>query len=172
MIPRFAVLQPWGERYKKPITALPSPSSFSQSKSPNSQRKPKMRLSIATALSLAASFAVAAEGDACEIYDTKGTCLPTATCKEEGKYSNPGNFCPSDPADIQCCHEDAKPAIPESNCQPHVIEAGNTILEEMPGYAYVMWCYANKSGEHGQGLALDFMVGVRLCPLLEHSCTE
>ncbi|KAL1958109.1 hypothetical protein VTO42DRAFT_5149 [Malbranchea cinnamomea] len=94
----------------------------------------------------------------CTVYYQDGECLPTAECAEQGKVSTP-NFCPNDPADVQCCTAPPNPEIPENNCQPHVVEAGKTILKEKPNIAHVVWCYANKPGEHGKGLALDFMVG-------------
>jgi hypothetical protein len=33
-----------------------------------------------------------------------------------------------------------------------------TILREFPGKVHTVWCYANKPGDHGRGLALDLMV--------------
>lgn len=115
-----------------------------------------MRLS---ALAPLAAAGLAAAQNACTVYYQDGTCIPTSECEAAGKMATP-NFCPNDPADVQCCTEVANPEIPASNCQPHVIEAGNTILKENPKTVHVVWCYADKSGEHGKGLALDFMVGV------------
>lgn len=105
------------------------------------------------------SAALVAAGASCEVYYQTGECLSTADCKEAGNVSTP-NYCPGEPDDIQCCTAPPDPDIPESNCQSHVIKAGETILSENPGVAHVVWCYADKSGEHGEGLALDFMVGV------------
>ena len=71
-------------------------------------------------------------------------------------------FCPG-PAEFKCCVKETGepiPKIPEHNCKRHVIDAGYKILQKFPGYVKVVWCYANKPGEHGKGLALDFMVGV------------
>ena len=36
-----------------------------------------------------------------------------------------------------------------------------TILNQFPNAVHTVWCYANKPGDHGLGLALDFMVGNR-----------
>jgi hypothetical protein len=71
-------------------------------------------------------------------------------------------YCPG-PANFKCCVNGPSgqiPKIPENKCQRHVIDAGYKILKNFPGYVKVVWCYANKPGEHGKGLALDFMVGV------------
>ena len=38
---------------------------------------------------------------------------------------------------------------------------GYVILNQFPGKVHTVWCYANKSGDHGLGLALDFMVANR-----------
>lgn len=123
-----------------------------------------MRLSSVLPL---AAVGLAAAQNACTVYYQDGTCIPKADCESDGKMATP-NFCPKDPADVQCCTDVANPEIPASNCQPHVIEAGKTILAEKPTSVHVVWCYADKSGEHGKGLALDFMVGVRrlILPLI------
>ncbi|KAK2765075.1 hypothetical protein FQN54_008774 [Arachnomyces sp. PD_36] len=104
------------------------------------------------------SAAVVAAGSSCEVYYQTGECLPTADCASAGNVSTP-NYCPSEPEDIQCCTAPPNPEIPETNCQAHVIEAGEIILAENPGSTHVVWCYADKAGEHGEGLALDLMVG-------------
>ncbi|OJD20672.1 hypothetical protein ACJ73_07992 [Blastomyces percursus] len=59
------------------------------------------------------------------------------------------------PRNVQPSH----PEIPASNCQPHVVKAGETILAANEGAVHVVWCYADKAGEHGKGLTLDLMVG-------------
>ena len=107
--------------------------------------------------------AVVAAGS-CEVYYATGECLSTSECSSQGLISTP-NYCPDDPADVQCCTEIPDPEIPESNCQAHVIDAGETILSETAGITHVVWCYADKAGEHGEGLALDLMVGVCLLSL-------
>ncbi|KAK2742768.1 hypothetical protein FQN55_007711 [Onygenales sp. PD_40] len=115
-----------------------------------------MRFNPLTLLPLSAGL-VAAQ-NSCEVYYQSGTCLSTDECAAAGKTSTP-NYCPSDPEGIQCCTDVPHPEIPASNCQPHVIEAGQTILAANEGSTHVVWCYADKSGEHGKGLALDLMVG-------------
>ena len=81
-------------------------------------------------------------------------------------------YCPG-PTNFKCCVKSPSgiPKIPEHNCKRHVIDAGYKILNKFPGYVKVVWCYANKPGEHGKGLALDFMVGVcNIRGLLYHVC--
>ena len=114
-----------------------------------------MRVLPALLLALPAVLAQSA----CEVYDKPGECISVEDCAASDKTSTP-NFCPNDPEGIQCCTEKPSPKIPESNCQAHVIEHGQTILKQFDGDIHVVWCYADKSGEHGKGLALDFMVGV------------
>ncbi|PGH06522.1 hypothetical protein GX51_02346 [Blastomyces parvus] len=104
------------------------------------------------------SAGLVAAQSSCEVYYQTGTCISTEECAAANKVSTP-NFCPNDPANVQCCTEPPNPEIPGSNCQPHVVKAGETILAENKGAVHVVWCYADKSGEHGKGLALDFMVG-------------
>jgi hypothetical protein len=95
----------------------------------------------------------------CNINGKPGVCIPTKACIAKGGTYASG-FCPKDPADIKCCVTGG-PVIPERNCKRHVIDAGYRILKQFPGKVKVVYCYANKSGDHGKGLALDFMVGVR-----------
>ena len=108
------------------------------------------------------SFVHSALNDPCNINSKPGVCINTASCIARGGTYASG-FCPKDPADIMCCVKGG-PTIPEYKCQRHVIDAGYKILNKFPGYVNVVYCYANKPGEHGKGLALDFMVGVRSIP--------
>lgn len=42
-----------------------------------------------------------------------------------------------------------------------MVANGKKILAQFPGAVHTVWCYANKPGDHGLGLALDLMVGAR-----------
>jgi hypothetical protein len=136
------------------------------------QKKKRRKTTIKMHLSLLLaplSAAVVAAAGSCEVYYATGECISTSECASQGLLSTP-NYCPDDPEDIQCCTEIPDPEIPETNCQAHVIEAGEVILSEKPGIVHVVWCYADKSGEHGEGLALDLMVGVCVFSPIFRSC--
>ncbi|KAI9841233.1 MAG: hypothetical protein M1837_000898 [Sclerophora amabilis] len=92
-----------------------------------------------------------------------GNCRFTSTCNGKPR----AGLCPG-PASFQCCEPSGgggggggSPTIPTNKCKAHVISAGKTIVNKFPGKLIdTIYCYANKPGEHGEGRALDFMVGL------------
>ncbi|KAI9677667.1 MAG: hypothetical protein M1817_006622 [Caeruleum heppii] len=98
---------------------------------------------------------------------TKGSCGSGGNCRwtDQCSGTTQTGLCPG-PNDFKCCLAGgggggggSNPTIPTSNCKAHVVSAGKTILNQFPGKVNTVYCYANKPGDHGQGLALDLMVG-------------
>lgn len=95
----------------------------------------------------------------CKTNEGPGTCKSKSRNKCSVGDFIPG-ACPGS-SDIQCCVPGVKPKpviIPKNKCKQYVINAGYKILAKFPGLVHTVWCYANKTGEHGKGRALDFMV--------------
>ncbi|KAI9864248.1 MAG: hypothetical protein M1830_006135, partial [Pleopsidium flavum] len=95
---------------------------------------------------------------------TKTACGSGGNCRwtDQCSGTTQSGLCPG-PDTFQCCLAGSgggNPTIPASNCKAHVITAGNRILNQFPGAVKTVYCYANKPGDHGLGLALDFMVGL------------
>ncbi|KAF8472843.1 hypothetical protein BDZ91DRAFT_715892 [Kalaharituber pfeilii] len=91
---------------------------------------------------------------------TKTVCGQNGNCRWTSQCSGTivSNLCPG-PNGFKCCQNAPPiPTIPANNCKSHVVTSGYKILEQFPGYVHTVWCYANKPGDHGLGLALDFMI--------------
>ncbi|KAI5842770.1 hypothetical protein BZA05DRAFT_411804 [Tricharina praecox] len=91
---------------------------------------------------------------------TKTSCGSGGNCRWTSQCTGTpvSNLCPG-PADFKCCQPSGgNPTIPTSNCKSHVVTNGYKILNQFPGKVHTVWCYANKPGDHGLGLALDLMV--------------
>ncbi|KAF8416644.1 hypothetical protein EV426DRAFT_415498 [Tirmania nivea] len=94
---------------------------------------------------------------------TKTSCGNGGNCRWTSQCSGTtvSNKCPG-PANFKCCEgKGSTPTIPTNKCKPHVVASGKKILAQFPGAIHTVWCYANKPGDHGLGLALDLMVGAR-----------
>ncbi|MCJ1363809.1 hypothetical protein MMC16_002918 [Acarospora aff. strigata] len=95
---------------------------------------------------------------------TKTSCGSGGNCRwtDQCSGTTQAGLCPG-PDTFKCClsgGSTTNPTIPAYKCQAHVISAGNTILNQFPGQVKTVYCYADKPGDHGLGLALDLMVGI------------
>lgn len=93
--------------------------------------------------------------------DASGTCRWTDSGVSGCSGSTKAGLCPG-PTAFKCCLATGtwpRPSIPSYNCKAHVIAAGRRALDAFPGETKTVYCYANKPGDHGRGLALDMMVG-------------
>ncbi|KAI9764042.1 MAG: hypothetical protein M1840_008918 [Geoglossum simile] len=99
---------------------------------------------------------------------TKSSCGSEGSCKWTAQCSS-GNtqtgLCPG-PADFKCClgssGNPGRPPFPTGSCKAHVVKHAWEVVDQFPGKVSQIWCYANKpNSDHNQGLALDFMVGLR-----------
>jgi len=67
----------------------------------------KMQLPLVSMLFLLATSVSTAVNGPCKVNGTPGVCISTASCARDGGKSSTANFCPMDPADIQCCTKTA-----------------------------------------------------------------
>ncbi|KAI9783677.1 MAG: hypothetical protein M1839_003525 [Geoglossum umbratile] len=100
---------------------------------------------------------------------TKSSCGSGGSCKWTSQCSGntQAGLCPG-PTDFKCClgsgsgGSPGRPPFPTGNCKPHVVNHAWEVVDHFPGKVTQIWCYANKpNSDHNQGLALDFMVGLR-----------
>ncbi|PFH48195.1 glycoside hydrolase family 24 protein [Amanita thiersii Skay4041] len=100
---------------------------------------------LITVLALTSTVVQGALNGPCSVNGTPGVCVKTAACRAAGGKPDPSNFCPNDPADVQCC---TKPSCKSGgSCKwSNQCSSGRFEVGDCPGPAGFKCCLPGSGG--------------------------